>query len=179
MGRQAHKNKTTRDKNRTGRKLRCPEVTGVVECVDIKVPLLILPFIRIWFDQMKQKGLWEREEDWLRARDIFSQVEAMAFSCSEVEEIKENTNLNFCTLVAFLMPLLTEGLINPTLAMYTCNIIRDGLKSPEGSIDWIAAISSIVNLEDIGVGLNTNQLEPYNKTLTELIGGAGILPPVD
>jgi len=96
------------------------------------------------------------------------------------QEQMDNQNKNMCTLISILVPILTEGAIDPTMAMTICNLMRLAHNDGEGSPAWLDAITQHVPmLLESGVGKNTNQLEDYQKTIAELIGGDGVVEDVD
>jgi hypothetical protein len=134
---------------------------------------------------MYQRGLWEREEDYERAVSYFGQIEAEMFLCSSATgatEIIEAQNKNQCSLIAFLVSILSQPLglpIDPATALTLCEIIRAGIGAVGGSPEDVAARAALLDVQEIGVGMNTNQLEGYQKVIAELIGGTGVVPNVD
>ena len=176
----------TRPRNRTGRRMRCPALPtppDTVDCVAIVVPVPLLPFMRMLFQRTYQRGLWEREEDYERAVSYFSQIEAEMFLCSGTgAEVIENQNKNQCSLMAFLVSILSQPLglpIDPATALTLCEIIRAGVGAISGSPEDVAARATLLDVQDLGIGMNTNQLEGYQKVIAELIGGVGVVPGVD
>jgi hypothetical protein len=166
------------------RKLKMPllhDSEGNIECKMVPIATGLIPFFRTFWDSMRYQGAWETIEDFERARKYFGWQERMMLCNLEQKlvEQQENDNKNLCTFIAVIVVALSEGAIDPLSAMSICNVVKDGIGAVLGSTEDVSARQSLVNILEASVGKNTNQLEMQNKTLTELIGGAGILPPVD
>ena len=97
----------------------------------------------------------------------------------KIEEHKEENILSSCATIAMLVTVVSDGTISPAFAMGACDINKDGLKNGSGTSFWDDAVQTLLTTVEKTVGKDANQLEPFIHTLTELIGGAGILPPVD
>jgi hypothetical protein len=86
--------KSNTGKNRTNRKLLCPEVVSPTECKYLEIPVELTSFFRLFFERMKQPNLWYTKEDYQRAYLYFSQIEASLFYCNNnIEELKNHITL--------------------------------------------------------------------------------------
>jgi hypothetical protein len=84
-----------------------------------------------------------------------------------------------CATLAAVATLLTEGAIPPAQAMTLCQVLKSGIAQGDGTPEWTDALGVLGDLLEAGVGKNTNQNEGYLLQIAELMGGVGILPPVD
>jgi hypothetical protein len=167
------------------RKLQMPvlhDVDNNINCKLVPIATGLIPFFRVFWDSMRHQGAWETPEDWQRARRYFGWQERMMLCNLEnkLEEQKANDNSNMCALIAMVIMSLTEGAIPIPVAMTACTVIKDGvLANGDGSTEDIAAQTLLDLILEAAIGKNTNQMEPYTKVLTELIGGSGVVPDVD
>jgi hypothetical protein len=134
--------------------------------------LPLLPYFRLFFSRMYQANMWRTPEDAARAKNYFSQQEAMLLQCQNtaIESQTTATNDNFCMLTGIVVALLSDGAIPPATIAGLCELVKTGLQSVEGSVEWDGMLAALLNIDEKSVGKDSNQLENYLHGIAEALG---------
>lgn len=156
------------------RKLKMPEIDQPVKCHLVPIPLPLLPYFRLFFDQMRVPGTWDDDASAERAYRYFGWMEAMML-CDFGETIKAQNQ----ALAAILIMLMSDGQVTALRALEAHSVVLEGIEAGAGSTEYTTAEAELFNLDTESIGMRTNQLEEYQKALAELIGGPGIVEDPD